>query len=255
MSNIIEVDHLVKHYPASDQPAVRGVSFAVRRGEIFGLLGPAGAGKTAIISMLACLRKPNNGRATIAGFDLFRQPNDIKRRCKLVPQKLALCPLLSIQDNLLWYGRLHGLNNGLSKSGIAEVLQLVGLGAGCFTCVDKHSCDTQRRISLAAALLHQPEILLLDDLTRNVDPQNRNCILDTVTELNRRGLTVVSATRDSAVAARLCHRVALIDQGRIVALDTPRALQDMLGGFAALEILEPSLDAVFLALTGKYLRA
>lgn len=251
MTNIVEADHLVKHYAGSDQPAVRGMSFAVRRGEIFGFLGPNGAGKTTIISMLSCLLKPSGGCATIAGFDLFRQPNDIKRRVRFVSQKSVRYPRLSIQANLLVYGCLHGVNGKQLKQRVEEVLMLVGLDACCHDRVDKLASGAQRRISLAAALLHQPEILLLDEPTVNVDPQSRSFILDTVAELNRRGLTVVYATNDSAEAERLCQRVALIDQGRIVALDTPRALRDMLGDLAAPVILEPKLEAVFLALTGK----
>ena len=255
MSNIIEVNQLVKCYPGGDRPAVRGVSFAVRRGEIFGLLGPAGAGKTTLSAMLACLLKPGGGSATIAGFDLFRQPKDIQRRVRLVSQRPALYPVLSIQDNLLLYGCLHGINSQQLRPRIAEALTTVGLDACRFDCAAKQSTGTQRRISLAAALLHQPEILFLDELTANVAAQSRDFIWDTVTELNRRGLTVVYATRDSATAARRCHRVALIDQGRIIALDTPRALHDMLGSLAAVKVPEPNLDAVFLQLTGKRLSA
>jgi ABC-2 type transport system ATP-binding protein len=252
MPNIIEVNQLVKRYPGGDQPAVRGVSFAVRRGEAFGLLGPTGAGKTTIISLLSCLLKPSGGSATIAGFDLFRQVKDIKRRCKLVPQKIALIPWLSLQDNLLFYGCLHGVNGRQLRSRITAALQLVDLDACRGDCGTQHSSGVQRRISLAAALLHQPEILLLDEPTVNVDPQSRTRILDAVAELNRRGLTVMLATRDSAEAVHLCHRVALIDQGRIIALDTPRALQEMLDGNLA---VRKNLDAVFLELAGKHLRA
>ena len=115
MTNIVEVNHLVKRYPGSDQPAVRDVSFAVQRGEIFGLLGPNGAGKTTTISMLSCLLKPSGGSATVAGFDLSRQSNDIKRRIGLVPQDLALYPTLSAKDNLLFYGRIYGLKGAQLK--------------------------------------------------------------------------------------------------------------------------------------------
>jgi ABC-2 type transport system ATP-binding protein len=249
MSNIIEVNQLVKRYPGSEQPAVRGVSFAVRRGEIFGLLGPIGAGKTTLLAMLSGLLKASSGSATIAGFDLARHSKDIKRLVKFVPQKLTVCPLLSTKDNLLWYGRLHGINCKQLKPRITEVLKLVGLD--CCRGADKQARGTQRRISFAATLLHQPEILVLDEPTLNVDPQSRCCLWDAVAELNRRGVTVLVATRDGEEAARLCHRVALINQGRIVALDTPPALLALLrGGCAARE----NLDAVFAELTGKHLR-
>jgi len=251
MPNIIEVNQLIKRYPNSDQPVVRDVSFAVRRGEIFGLLGPTGAGKTTIIAMLACRLKPSGGAAAIAGFDLFRQPNDIKRRIGFAPQKITLIPGLSIPNNLLLYGRLHGLNSEQLRPRVAEAVQLAGFEAGCRDRMDQQSGGVQRRISFAAALLHQPEILFLDEPTAGLDQQSRNYIWAAVIELNRRGVTVVTATCNSAEAEQLCQRVALIDRGRIVALDTPRALQDISGGRLA---APENLNAVFLELTGKQLR-
>ncbi len=247
MPNIIEVDQLVKRYPRCDQPAVRNASFAVRRGEIFGLLGPAGAGKTTILAMLSGSLKPDGGTITIAGFDLFRQATDIKRLVRFVPPKFALFPLLSLRDNLLWYGRLHGMIGKQLKPRSADVLKFVRLVGGC---ADKRSGNRQWRISLAAALLHQPEILLLDEPMLNIDPTSRDDMLQIVTEINQRGVTIVYVTRAGAEAARLCHRVALIDQGRIVALDTPRALHEMVNGDLA---MQANLDAVFVALTGKHL--
>lgn len=250
MSNIIEVNQLVKSYPGNDRPAVYDVSFAVRRGEIFGLLGSAGAGKTTICDLLSCRLKPDSGMGVIAGFDLINQSTDIKRRSKFVSQKPALYPLLSLQDNLLLYGRLHGFSGGQLKQRVAEALQVTSLDTCRRKRADKLPSSIQRRINLAAALLHQPEILLLDEPTLNIEAESRDTILKIVVEINRRGLTVVYATRDGEAATRLCHRVALIDQGRIVALDTPHALLDLLrGGCAAQE----NLDAVFLELTGKHL--
>jgi ABC-2 type transport system ATP-binding protein len=240
MPNIIEVNHLVKYYPGGERPAVDDVSFAVRRGEIFGLLGPTGAGKTTVVAMLASLLKPTSGEATIAGFDLARQPNAIKRCSQFVPQRLILFPWLSVRSNLVLYGFLHGLSSRQLKQRTADALKVTGLG----------TCSTPRQISLAAALLHQPEILFLDEPTVGFDPHSSHRLLKAVVELNRRGLTVVYATRDGEQAARLCHRIALIDEGRIIALDTPRALQEMLGGDAA----RSNLDDVFLALTGKQLQ-
>jgi ABC-2 type transport system ATP-binding protein len=244
MPNIIEVDQLVKCYPGSDRPAVRGLSFAVRRGEIFGLLGPIGAGKTTTVLMLAGLLKPSGGSATIAGFDLFRQSDDVKHLIRLAPQQLALSPWLSIYNNLLIYGRLHGINCKQLKPRITEVLKWVGLD--CCRGADKQARGTQRRIGLAATLLHQPESLLLDEPMVDVDPESRSIIEEAVIEINRQGVTVLYATCHGEEAARLCHRVALIDQGRIVALDTPRALRELAGG---------NLAAVFRELTGKPLAA
>ncbi len=230
MSNIIEVNHLVKQYPGSNQPAVRDVSFAIQHGEIFGFLGPNGAGKTTTISMLSCLLKPSGGSATIAGFDLTRQQNEIKRRIGLVPQDLALYPTLSAKDNLLFYGRIYGLKGAQLKQRVDDALKMVGLYDRRNEAVEKYSGGMKRRVNIAAGLLHQPEILFLDEPTVGVDPQSRNFIFDNVEALNRNGMTVLYTTHYMEEAERLCHRVAIIDQGKIVACDTPRALQDTLGG-------------------------
>ncbi len=230
MSNIVEVNHLSKYYPGSDQPAVRDVSFAIQRGEIFGLLGPNGAGKTTTISMLSCLLKPSGGSVTVASFDLSRQANDIKRRIGLVPQDLALYPTLSAKDNLLFYGRIYGLKGAQLKQRVDNALQMVGLYDRRNEVVEKYSGGMKRRVNIAAGLLHEPELLFLDEPTVGVDPQSRNFIFDNVEALNRNGVTVLYTTHYMEEAERLCHRVAIIDQGKIVALDTPRALQDTLGG-------------------------
>ncbi len=230
MTNIVEVSHLVKQYPGSNQPAVRDVSFAIQRGEIFGFLGPNGAGKTTTISMLACLLKPSGGSVTIAGFDLARQSGDIKRRIGLVPQELALYPTLSAKDNLLFYGRIYGLKGAQLKQRVDEALKMVGLYDRRHETVEKYSGGMKRRVNIAAGLLHQPEILFLDEPTVGVDPQSRNFIFDNVEALNRDGMTVFYTTHYMEEAERLCHRVAIIDQGKIVACDTPRALRDTLGG-------------------------
>lgn len=230
MTNIIEVNQLSKHYPGSAQPAVREVSFAIQRGEIFGFLGPNGAGKTTTISMLSCLLKPSGGSATIAGFDLARQSNDIKRHIGLVPQDLALYPTLSANDNLMFYGRIYGLKGAQLKQRVEEALKMVGLYERRNDAVEKYSGGMKRRVNIAAGLLHQPEILFLDEPTVGVDPQSRNFIFDNVEALNRNGMTVLYTTHYMEEAERLCNRVAIIDQGKIVACDTPRALQDTLGG-------------------------
>jgi ABC-2 type transport system ATP-binding protein len=230
MTNIVEVNHLSKQYPGSDQPAVRDVSFAIQRGEIFGFLGPNGAGKTTTISMLSCLLKPSGGSATVAGFDLARQSNDIKRRIGLVPQDLALYPTLSAKDNLLFYGRIYGLKGAQLKQRVDGALKMVGLYDRRNEAVEKYSGGMKRRVNIAAGLLHEPDILFLDEPTVGVDPQSRNFIFDNVEELNRNGVTVLYTTHYMEEAERLCHRVAIIDQGKIVACDTPHALQDSLGG-------------------------
>lgn len=229
MPNIVEAHDLVKQYPGGDQPAVRGVSLAIKQGEIFGFLGPTGAGKTTTLLMLACRLKPTSGTAIIAGFDLARQPAEIRRRVGLAPQNLVLFPALAARANLRFLGRARGLPGGILRQRLDEALKARGAHERSPDTIVGYLNDLQRRLNVAA-LRHQPEILCLDEPTAGLAPQSRNGIFDQVEALNRGGLTVLYATRYREEAERLCHRVALIDQGQIVALDTPLALQQALGG-------------------------
>jgi ABC-2 type transport system ATP-binding protein len=230
MSNIVEADKLVKQYPGSPEPAVRGLSFTIQQGEIFGFLGPNGAGKTTTISMLSCLLKPTSGSATVTGFDLIRQSSEVKRRIGLVPQDLALYPTLSARDNLLFFGRIYGLKGSDLRERVDDALKMVGLFDRAGDAIETFSGGMKRRVNIAAGLLHKPDVLFLDEPTVGVDPQSRNFIFDNVESLNRDGLTVLYTTHYMEEAQRLCGRVAIIDQGQIIALDTPKALIDSLGG-------------------------
>jgi len=230
MSNIVEANELVKQYPGSSEPAVRGISFAIQQGEIFGFLGPNGAGKTTTISMLSCLLKPTKGSATVAGFDLVSQPTDVKRRIGLVPQDLALYPTLSARDNLLFFGRIYGLKGLNLRQRVDDALKMVGLFDRAGDAIETFSGGMKRRVNIAAGLLHKPEVLFLDEPTVGVDPQSRNFIFDNVESLNQDGLTVLYTTHYMEEAQRLCNRVAIVDQGQIIALDTPKGLIDSLRG-------------------------
>ena len=228
MSNIVEVKDFVKKY--GDHVAVNGISFAIRQGEIIGFLGPNGAGKTTTISMLACLLTPTSGSATICGMDLAKSSGEIKKRIGLVPQDLALYPTLSARDNLLFFGRVYDLRGKALNERVDWALELVGLTDRAKDAIKTYSGGMKRRANIAAGLLHQPEILFLDEPTVGVDPQSRNYIFENVEQLNREGLTILYTTHYMEEAERLCHRVAIIDQGQIVALDTPKALIDSLSG-------------------------
>ncbi|HEY52474.1 MAG TPA: ATP-binding cassette domain-containing protein [Caldilineae bacterium] len=225
---MIEAQGLVKRY--GDVEAVRGLSFAIRRGEIFGFLGPNGAGKTTTISMLSCLLEPTGGTATIAGYDVVKADQQVKRRIGLVPQELALYPTLSARDNLDFYGRIYGLRGRALRQRVDEVLEMVGLAGRASGAVETFSGGMKRRLNIAAGLLHRPEVLFLDEPTVGVDPQSRNAIFEHVERLNAAGMTILYTTHYMEEAERLCHRVAIIDQGRIIALDTPRKLITDLGG-------------------------
>ncbi len=228
MTNIVEVRDLKKQY--GEFQSVKGLNFVIKRGEIFGFLGPNGAGKTTTISMLSTLLVPSGGAATVCGFDLVRKTDEIKKRIGLVPQDLALYPTLSARDNLEFFGSLYGLRGKELRERVNWTLDLVGLADRAKDRIEKYSGGMKRRINIAAGLLHRPEILFLDEPTVGVDPQSRNHIFDNVERLNREGLTILYTTHYMEEAERLCNRVAIIDQGRIIALDTPKALVESLGG-------------------------
>jgi ABC-2 type transport system ATP-binding protein len=226
--NIIEAKGLVKQY--GDLEAVKSLSFAIRGGEIFGFLGPNGAGKTTTISMLSCLLEPTRGTALVAGHDVVKASNEVRRCIGLVPQDLALYPTLSARDNLNYFGRIYGLRGRALRRRVDEVLETVGLADRAQASVKTYSGGMKRRLNIAAGLLHQPEVLFLDEPTVGVDPQSRNAIFEHVERLRDEGMTVIYTTHYMEEAERLCDRVAIIDEGRFVALDTPRKLIADLGG-------------------------
>ncbi|MGD9147913.1 MAG: ATP-binding cassette domain-containing protein [Anaerolineae bacterium] len=218
------------HKAYGDVKAVDGVSLQVARGEVFGLLGPNGAGKTTAISMLTGLFPPDSGSVTVGGLDLATDPNAVKAKLGLVPQELALYPTLSARQNLMFFGRIYDLKGQALRDRVHEVLEMVGLLDRAGDAVNEYSGGMKRRVNIAAGLLHKPEMLFLDEPTVGVDPQSRNAIFEGVEELNRAGMSVIYTTHYMEEAERLCHRVAIIDQGRIIALDTPNALIRSLGG-------------------------
>jgi ABC-2 type transport system ATP-binding protein len=226
--NTVEAQGLVKQY--KDVEAVKGLSFAIRQGEIFGFLGPNGAGKTTTISMLSCLIEPTQGTAAVAGYDVMKASSEVKRRIGLVPQELALYPTLSARDNLNFYGRIYGLRGRELRQRVAKVLEMVGLTDRARSAVKTYSGGMKRRLNIAAGLLHRPEVLFLDEPTVGVDPQSRNAIFEHVERLRDEGMTILYTTHYMEEAERLCDRVAIIDEGRIVALGPPRKLIADLGG-------------------------
>jgi ABC-2 type transport system ATP-binding protein len=229
MTAILAVDNLVKKY--GDFRAVKGISFSVEEGEVFGLLGPNGAGKTQTISMLTGVIPPTSGTARIGGYDITTQMDEVKRLNGLVPQDLALYPTLSARANLNFFGRIHGLGGKELRERVEDVLRIVALTDRADQAIDKYSGGMKRRINIAAGLVHLPKLLFLDEPTVGVDPQSRNYIFESVTSLNReRGMSIVYTSHYMEEVEVLCNRVAIIDQGEIIALDTIKNLIAMLGG-------------------------
>ena len=225
--NIVETRNLTKRYGTVE--AVKSLSFAIRQGEIFGFLGPNGAGKTTTISMLSCLLEPTAGTAIVAGYDVVKVSSEVKRRIGLVPQELALYPTLNARDNLDYFGHIYGLHGRELHQRVDEVLEMVGLTERARAAVKTYSGGMKRRLNIAAGLLHHPEVLFLDEPTVGVDPQSRNAIFEHVEQMRDAGMTILYTTHYMEEAERLCNRVAIIDEGRIVALDTPRKLIADLG--------------------------
>jgi ABC-2 type transport system ATP-binding protein len=241
---LIVTRNLSKSYGPNQ--AVRGISFSIDRGEIFGLLGPNGAGKSTTISMLAGLLPPTGGDIFVDGLELRTHMNAIKARVGLVPQELALYPTLSAWDNLVFFGQIYGLRGKALRRRVEEVLELVQLSDRAKEPIDRYSGGMKRRVNLAAGLLHQPDILFLDEPTVGVDPQSRNAIFESIQALNQAGLTVIYTTHYIEEAEKLCHRIAILDHGQVIALDTPANLVRGLGmGLLRVGILDGASKLAF----------
>jgi len=223
---MLEARNLHKTY--RDLVAVDGVSLVAGAGETVGLLGPNGAGKTTTVSIIAGLIRPNRGEVLIEGRTLAGDTDPIKRRIGLVPQDLALYDELPARDNLALFGALYGLDRSTLKRAMAEVLELVGLADRAKDKVGTFSGGMKRRLNLAAALMHDPQILLLDEPTVGVDPQSRNAIFDNLETLKSRGKTLIYTTHYMEEAERLCDRIVIIDHGKVIANDTLQGLYRML---------------------------
>jgi len=242
-TEIIIARNLDKSYGSNH--AVQGISFSISRGEIFGLLGPNGAGKSTTISMLSGLVRPDGGQILVSGVDLQSHLMEAKARIGLVPQDLALYPTLSAWENLAFFGQIYGLKGKLLKERIGQVLEMVKLADRAKEPVKNYSGGMKRRVNLAVGLLHQPEILFLDEPTVGVDPQSRNAIFESVEALNQAGLTVIYTTHYMEEAERLCQRVAIVDHGKIIALDTPANLVRSLGaGMVRMGIVDGLIQEV-----------
>ena len=223
---MLEVKDLRKSYGST--VAVDGVTFRIARGETVGLLGPNGAGKTTTVSMIAGLLRPDSGEVLIEGRPLGGDSDPIKRRIGLVPQDIALFDELPARDNLEFFGALYRLDGAQLKRVTSEALDLVGLADKAREKVRNFSGGMKRRLNLAAALLHDPDILLLDEPTVGGDPQSRNAIFDNLETLKKRGKTLLYTTHYMEEAERLCDRLVVIDHGKVIADDTLHGLYRLL---------------------------
>lgn len=225
---VIAVRDLVKVF--AETRAVDGVSFSVASGELFGFLGPNGAGKTTTIRILATLLCPTSGSVSIAGFDTCRQPHEVRKRLGIALQAPTLDQFSSGRETLELAGRLHRLPADEIRRRSDELLELMGLTAAAKKLTGTYSGGMKRRLDLAAALMHRPQLLVLDEPTEGLDPQSRMALWDELARINREGTTMLLTTHYMEEADRLCSRLAIIDTGRIVVDGTPAALKAQVGG-------------------------
>ncbi|MFA5413018.1 MAG: ATP-binding cassette domain-containing protein [Patescibacteria group bacterium] len=241
---IIEIKNLTKKY--NGLTAVDGLNLEVQEGEIFGLLGPNGAGKTTTLMMLTTLVKPTSGTALVGGFDIVKNPADVRRSIGIVFQDPSSDEILTGYENLKLHGMLYGMPAKLREERIKEVLELVELTERKNDLVKKYSGGMRRRLEMARGLMHHPKILFLDEPTLGLDPQTREHIWKYVDDLvQKEKITVIITTHYMDEADKLCDRLAIIDHGKISALDSPAKLKQVVGGdVVVLKTKNPNLENI-----------
>ena len=245
--NMIEVINLTKKF--KDFTAVDDVSFDVKKGEIFGFLGPNGAGKSTTIRMLTTLLRPTSGDAKVAGFDIIKDQDEVRKHIGLVAEKIILYDRLTADENLKFFGRLNRLPANLIKERSDRWLEKLHMEEWRDQLTGTYSTGMKQRINIVRALLTEPEVLFLDEPTLGLDPQTTRLIRDFLKELNDKGITIILTTHDMIEAEFLSDRVAIIDHGKIAELDTVNNLKSRVK-----DVEHPTLEDVFLEITGREIR-
>jgi ABC-2 type transport system ATP-binding protein len=232
----IEVQNLVKRYPKATFNAVDDIAFSVRKGEIFGLLGPNGAGKTTTIGVLTTNIKPTSGAAHLMGIDVAADPMSVKQRIAVVPQQSNLDRSLRAREILTFHASYHGLSRAERNARADKLLEELGLGDRGKDKVMRYSGGMAQRLMLARALMHSPDVLFLDEPTNSLDPQSRLFLWDRIRSLNEQGVTIFLTTHDMEEADQLCQRIAIMDHGKILVLDTSAELKKLIPGGTSLAL-------------------
>ncbi len=236
MRSAVTVTNLVKRYQKAKTNAVDDVSFAVRQGETFGLLGPNGAGKTTTIGILTTAIVRTSGTAAIGGVDVAQDPIGVKQRIAVVPQQSNLDRSLKVREILTFHAAYHGVARREREQLADTLLDQLGLGERKNEKVSQYSGGMVQRLMIARALMHEPQVLFLDEPTNNLDPQSRLFLWEKIRGLHARGLTILLTTHDMEEADQLCDRVAIMDHGKILVNDSPEELKRTLPGSSALEL-------------------
>jgi ABC-2 type transport system ATP-binding protein len=243
---MISVRAVSKHF--KNIKALDKVSFKIQKGEIFGILGPNGAGKSTLVNILNTLIRPDEGEVIIDGINTRDDGKTIKLIMGVVPQEIALYEELSAYENMMFWGGLYDIPKQELKKNVHKTLEIVDLTSRKDDRIKTFSGGMKRRINIACSLLHNPKILVMDEPTVGVDPQNRNHIFEVIERLNKEGMTIIYTTHYMEEAERFCDNISIIDEGRIIAQGTMKELRQISN------TQETNLESIYLKLTGKELR-
>jgi ABC-2 type transport system ATP-binding protein len=236
MKNGFAIEVIDIHKKFDEVHAVQGVSFQAEKGEILSLLGPNGAGKSTIISMIACLLEPTQGDARVMGHSISQDPHSVKASIGVVPQDIALYEDMSARENLVFWGKMYGMRGKELNTRVDEVLEVIGLVDRQKGRVGKFSGGMKRRVNIGVALLHKPDVVIMDEPTVGIDPQSRRHILDNVVELNSQGMTVLYTTHYMEEAQELSDHIAIMDHGKLIAHGTHEELVKIVGEFDRVDL-------------------
>lgn len=223
---LLKVSHLKKYF--KEIKAVDDISFGIDKGEILGFLGPNGAGKSTTISMISTLIKPDSGIIEFKGNNIVKSPQAIQGKLGYVPQEIALYKSLTGQENLEFWGRAYGLKGKKLNDRIEKISNIIGITERLKHRVEHYSGGMQRRLNIGSALLHEPELIIMDEPTVGIDPQSRKHILDTVLELNKEGMTVIYTSHYMEEVEYICNRICIMDKGNIIANGTKKELVNLI---------------------------
>jgi len=232
--DIIDVQNLVKEYGSIK--AVDNISLSVLDGDIYGLIGPNGAGKSTTISVISTLLKPTYGNVYVCGYSVTENPDKVRKLIGLVPQDIALYPTLTAKENLSFFGSLHGMHGKDIRIKIDEILDIIGLKEHRKNKVETFSGGMKRRLNIGVGLLNQPKLLILDEPTVGIDAQSRNHILETIKELNSRGMTILYTSHYMEEVDLLCNRIGIIDHGKLMAQGIKSEIKGLVGDKEKLNI-------------------